>query len=94
MNQLEGKKATFDIVARADGGKMTQMSVNCDFGGMGDCGRRRYDVRDSVSDFLFEMDNPAGKKAGRAGTITVNSDLAGTGKPVNIYEIRVSTVAE
>ncbi|MBB5703275.1 hypothetical protein FHS76_003175 [Ochrobactrum daejeonense] len=94
LNQLEGKKATFDIVARADGGKMTQMSVNCDFGGMGDCGRRRYDVRDSVSDFLFEMDNPAGKKAGRAGTITVNSDLAGTGKPVNIYEIRVSTVAE
>lgn len=94
LDQLEGKKATFDIVARADDGKMTQMSVNCDFGSLGDCGRRRYDVRDSVSDFLFDMDIPAGQKAGRPGTITVNSDLSGSGKPVNIYQIRVSTVAE
>ncbi len=94
LDQLAGKTATFDIVARADDGKMTQMSVNCDFGGLGDCGRRRYDVRDSASDFLFDMDMPSGKKAGRAGTITVNSDLSGSGKPVNIYEIRVSTAAE
>lgn len=93
LNQLEGKQATFDIVARADDGTMTQMSVNCDFGGLGDCGRRRYDVRDSVSDFLFDLDIPAGKRAGRAGTISVNSDLSGSGKPVNVYQIRVSTAA-
>ena len=94
LDQLVGNKATFDILARADDGTTTQMSVNCDFGGLGDCGRRRYDVRDSASDFLFEMDMPAGQKAGRAGTITINSDLSGSGKPVNIYEIRISTAAE
>ncbi|MHC5232402.1 hypothetical protein [Brucella sp. LJL56] len=94
LNQLEGKKATFNIVARTDDGKTTQMSVNCDFGSLGDCGRRRYDVRDSISDFLFDMTVPSGQKAGRAGTITVNSDLSGSGKPVNIYEIRVSTAAD
>ena len=94
LDQLAGKTATFNIVARADDGKTTQMSVNCDFGSLGDCGRRRYDVRDSVSDFLFDMEMPSGQKAGRAGTITINSDLSGSGKPVNIYEIRVSTAAE
>ncbi|KAB2709607.1 hypothetical protein FHW20_002262 [Ochrobactrum intermedium] len=94
LDQLVGKTATFNIVARADDGKTTQMSVNCDFGGLGDCGRRRYDVRDSVSDFLFDMEMPSGQKAGRAGTITVNSDLSGSGKAVNIYEIRVSTAAK
>ena len=95
LNQLAGKKATFDIVARSDDGKTTQMSVNCDFAGLGDCGRRRYDVRDSVSDFLFDQEFQAGQSAGRAGKITINSDLSGSGKAVDIYAIRVTTaVAE
>ncbi len=95
LNQLAGKKATFDIVARSDDGKTTQMSVNCDFAGLGDCGRRRYDVRDSVSDFLFDQEFQAGQSAGRAGKITINSDLSGSGKAVEIYAIRVTTaVAE
>ncbi|TCQ80233.1 hypothetical protein EDF68_103285 [Ochrobactrum sp. BH3] len=94
LNQLMGKKATFDIVARSDDGKPTQMSVNCDFAGLGDCGRRRYDVRDSVNDFLFDQDFQAGQSAGRAGKITINSDLSGAGKPVDIFAIRVTTAAE
>ncbi|MFD1198087.1 hypothetical protein ACFQ3K_07140 [Brucella gallinifaecis] len=94
LNQLAGKKATFDIVARSDDGKTTQMTVICDFAGLGDCGRRRYDVRDSVSDFLFDQEFPAGQSAGRAGKIIINSDLSGSGKPVDIYAIRVTIAVE
>ncbi|MBC2887003.1 hypothetical protein H7Q97_16585 [Ochrobactrum sp. CM-21-5] len=94
LDQLAGKKATFDVVARNDDGKMTQMSVSCDLAGFGDCGRRRYDVNESLNDFLFDMDFPGGKKAGGAGMITINSDMNGTGKSVDIYAIRVSTAAE
>ena len=94
LNQLTGKKATFDIVARSDDGKPTQMSVNCDFAGLGDCGRRRYDVRDSVSDFLFDQDFQGSQSAGRSGKITINSDLSGAGKPVDIFAIRVTTAVE
>ncbi|TMV06153.1 hypothetical protein [Brucella haematophila] len=94
LDQLAGKTATFDIIAKADGGKITQMSVSCDFAGFGDCGRRRYDVGESRNDFLFDLDFAGGKKAGRAGVITINSDLSGSGKPVDIYEIRVSTNAQ
>lgn len=90
LNQLAGKKATFDIVARSDDGKTTQMSVNCDFAGLGDCGRRRYDVRDSVGDFLFDQEFQTGQSAGRAGKITINSDLSGSGKAVDIFAIRVT----
>lgn len=93
LNQLAGKKATFDIVARSDDGKTTQMSVNCDFAGLGDCGRRRYDVRDSVGDFLFDQEFQAGQAAGRAGKITINSDLSSSGKAVDIFAIRVTTAA-
>lgn len=94
LSQLAGKKATFDIVARSEDGKPTQMSVNCDFAGLGDCGRRRYDVRDSVSDFLFDQDFKAAQSGGRAGKITINSDLSGAGKPVDIFAIRVTTTTE
>lgn len=91
LGQLAGKTATFDIVARSDA--PTQISVSCDFGSLGDCGRRRYDVTDSVSDFLLDVDISDGKPAG-SGTITVHSDLSGNGKPVDIYAIRVAAAAE
>lgn len=90
LDRFSGNKVTFDIIAKADGGKSTQMSISCNFASLGDCGRRRYDVNQTVNDFLFDMEFSASQKAGGAGIITVNSDLSGTGKPVDIYEIRVS----
>lgn len=91
LNQVAGKTATFDVVARSSDGKPTQMTVNCDFAGLGDCGRRRYDVTDAQNDFLLDISFPDGKRAGGAGTITINSDLTGAGKAVDIYAIRVTT---
>ncbi|OYR13038.1 hypothetical protein [Brucella thiophenivorans] len=94
LNQLAGKKATFDIVGRSGDGQTTQMSINCDFAGLGDCGRRRYDVRDSLNNFLFDQEFQTGQSAGRGGKITINSDLSGTGKVVDIFAIRVTTAGE
>jgi hypothetical protein len=89
LEQIAGKRATFDIVAKAEEGKDTQMSVTCNFGELGDCGRKRYAVGNARSDFLFEIDVPA-KKPGAAGTIAINSDFDNEGKSVDIYEIKVS----
>ncbi len=94
LDQLAGRKATFDIIAKAEDGKPTQMSISCNFASLGDCGRRRYDVNQTMSDFLFDVDFAKGTKAGGAGTIAITSDLTGTGKPVDIYEIRVSPNAQ
>lgn len=93
LNQLAGKKATFDIVARSEGEGTTQMSVSCNFAALGDCGRRRYDIRDTIGDFLFDVTFPADQTVGGGGTITINSDLSGQGKPVDIYAIRVTSAA-
>ncbi|KXF78701.1 hypothetical protein ATN84_02670 [Paramesorhizobium deserti] len=90
LDEIAGKKATFDIIARSDDGKPTQMSVSCDFGALGDCGRKRYDVTDASNDFLFDVEFPAGKQPDAGGTITINSDISGAGKIVDIYGIRVS----
>lgn len=90
LEQIAGKHALFDIVARAQEGKDTQMSVNCDFGALGACERKRYEVGNQRNDFLFEMDMPNASPA-NAGKISIISDIGKQGKAVDIYEIRVST---
>jgi len=89
LEQIAGKRATFDIVAKAEEGHDTQMSVTCNFGELGDCGRKRYAVGNARADYLFEIDMPE-KEPGAAGTIAINSDFDNQGKSVDVYEIKVS----
>lgn len=89
LASLAGKHAVFDILARTEEGKETQMSVGCNFGDLGDCGRKRYAVGHERNEYLFDVQFPD-KRSNAAGTIAVNSDFDGQGKSVDIYEIRVS----
>jgi hypothetical protein len=89
LERVAGKSATFDIVARAEEGKETQMSVDCNFGELGDCGRKRYAVGYERGDYLFEIEF-SDRRPGAGGTIAINSDFANEGKAVDIYEIKVS----
>lgn len=89
LEKIAGKHAVFDIVARAEDGKETQMAVACNFGELGDCGRKRYLVGYERGEYLFEMDVPD-KQPGAGGSIAINADIDKEGKAVDIYEIRVS----
>ncbi|TGP49076.1 hypothetical protein EN869_034085, partial [Mesorhizobium sp. M2D.F.Ca.ET.226.01.1.1] len=81
LEKLVGKHAMFDIVARSEEGKETQISVDCNFGELGDCGRKRYAVGYERNEYLFDVQFPA-KHPGAAGTIAVNSDFDKQGKSV------------
>jgi hypothetical protein len=89
LEQVSGKHAVFDIVARAEEGKETQFSVDCNFGELGDCGRKRYQAGYEKGDFLFEIELPA-KAPGAEGTIAINSDIDNGGKAIDVFEIKVS----
>lgn len=89
LEQISGKHATFDVVARAEEGKETQFSVDCNFGELGDCGRKRYRAGYEKGDFLFDLDLPA-KAPGAEGTVAINSDVDNGGKAIDVYEIKVS----
>jgi hypothetical protein len=91
LEKLAGKHAVFDIIARSEEGKETQISVDCNFGELGDCGRKRYAVGHEHNEYLFDVRFP-NKRPGAAGTIAINSDFDKQGKSVDIYEIRVSIV--
>ncbi|TIN40090.1 MAG: hypothetical protein E5Y32_23465 [Mesorhizobium sp.] len=91
LEKLAGKHATFDIIARSEEGQETQISVDCNFGELGDCGRKRYAVGHERNEYLFDVRFPD-KRPGAAGTIAINSDFDKQGKSVDIYEIRVAIV--
>jgi hypothetical protein len=89
LEKLAGKHAVFDIIARSEEGKETQISIDCNFGELGDCGRKRYAVDQQQNEYLFDVQFPD-KHPGSAGTIAINSDFDKQGKAADIYEIRVS----
>lgn len=86
---MAGGPVVFDIVARAQEGQETQISVSCDFGVLGDCGRRRYLVGLHRADFLFEVDLPAGAPSGD-GSVSIITDVEGAGKAIDLFEIRLA----
>jgi hypothetical protein len=89
LERLAGHRAVFDVVARAQDDKDTQISIDCNFGELGDCGRRRYTVGPGRADYLFDIELPD-IRPGAAGTIAITSDVDNSGKAIEIYEIKVS----
>ena len=89
LEKLAGKRVVFAVVARAEEGKETQISISCNFGELGGCGRKRYAVGYERGDFLFEVAFPQ-KQPGAAGTIAIVSDIGGEGKAIDVYEIKAS----
>ena len=89
LERIAGRRAVFDIIARAEEGQETQIAIECNFAELGDCGRRRYLVGTHRADYLFEIELPAGRP-GSAGTIAVVSDVDNAGKAIDVFEIRVS----
>ncbi len=89
LEQLAGKKAVFDIVAKTEDGTSTQIAVSCDFGNLGDCGRKRFDISDASKEYLVQTQFPDAKKPSAGGVIKINSDVSQSGKAVDIISIRV-----
>lgn len=91
LETLAGKRAVFNLTARAEDGEETQISVTCDFGALGDCGRTRYTVGLLPSDYLFEVEFPDARP-GAGGTISVVPDMEGQGRVLEVFSLRVSVL--
>lgn len=89
LEKLAGHEAVFDIIARAEDGQKTQIAVSCDLGSLGDCGRSRFEVGGTVSDFLVRTQLGNEVPSG-GGTISIVPDVTGGGKTLEILRIRAS----
>lgn len=71
----------------------TQIYVRCEMAGVSEgCARRRFDVGIESVDVLFDLDAQA--MSGSEAVLILNSDVAGEGKPVTLYSVRLQPAAD
>ncbi|MFP5076587.1 biotin transporter BioY [Rhizobium sp. YIM 134829] len=89
LASLSGKTSTMALGVRAEMGKPTQFSVECDFGSLGGCGRHRFTVNDETSDMLFKISFDRSLAPSTPGKILINSDVSGRGAALDLSVIRL-----
>ncbi|MDF1631564.1 biotin transporter BioY [Mycoplana sp. MJR14] len=88
LQAMAGKTSTIALTVEPDSGKPAQVSVECDFGTLGNCGRHRFAVSDRT-DLLFQVTFEGSLSPSAAGRLLINSDVTGAGAGVNLFAVRI-----
>jgi hypothetical protein len=88
LQAMAGKTSTVALTVESENGKPAQLSVECDFGTMGDCERHRFTVSERT-DLLFQVKFEGSLSPSEAGRLFVNSDVTGGGAGINLYAVRI-----
>ncbi|QRM54088.1 biotin transporter BioY [Sinorhizobium sp. BG8] len=88
LAEMAGKSSTIALAVEAGNGKPAQISIECEFPGLGECGRHRYTVSERT-DVLFQVTFKGSASPSGAGHLYLNSDLTGTGTSLNLYAVRI-----
>lgn len=89
LQSLVGRRAQISLRVRSDDGEPTQMSVTCDFGTLGDCGRRRFNIDQAETELLFHVDLPDGAGPNERGSLILRTDIADDGRAINLLGARI-----
>lgn len=86
---LRGEAATIELLIKNSSDAPHQIAVFCEFSSMGSCGRKRFDARDRAEAQIFDVIlNDVELAANEDAFISINTDLAGDGKSIDLYTIR------
>jgi hypothetical protein len=89
LQQMAGKASTVALTLQSTSDAPTQITVECDFGSLGRCGRHRFTVSRQKTDSLFQVKFDRAMTPTNSGRLIINSDVDGKARGVNIYAIRV-----
>ncbi|MEM0900928.1 MAG: hypothetical protein AAGI92_13365, partial [Pseudomonadota bacterium] len=92
--QMQGQTVQVNLIARSDDGNPTEMSVTCDFGELGDCGRRRFLVGQSPAEYLFRLNMPEVRELEQGGKLMIRADIKDYSRPVNLLAVRIRAVQQ
>jgi hypothetical protein len=89
LQKMAGKASTVALTLQSTSDVPTQITVECDFGALGSCGRHRFNATRQKTDALFQVrfENPTAPSG--PGRLIINSDVDGKARGINIYAIRV-----
>jgi hypothetical protein len=89
LREMAGKSSTIAITLQSSSDRQTQLSISCDFGSLGDCARHRFTATPERADMLINVTFDRTLAPSNSGTIIINSDIDGNGRPVNLYSARI-----
>lgn len=89
LREMAGKASTIALAVKAAGDEAVQVSVECEFDRLGDCARHRFTVNPERGDILFRVTFDRSIAPNTPGKLVVNADLSGSGKGIDLYEVRV-----
>ncbi|HEV7246312.1 MAG TPA: biotin transporter BioY [Shinella sp.] len=88
LGEMGGKTSTVALSVQSVSGKPVQVSVECDFGSMGGCGRHRFTISERT-DILFQVEFEGSLSPSEPGHLLVNSDITGADASINLYAVRI-----
>lgn len=96
LKQISGKRVTVEIFAKSGGGDTAHFAIGCEFGGLTECGRKRFlaGSQPNASVFAFQMDQVS--DINQAMYLTLSTDttsqaaVTGKGDILDIVYIRLS----
>jgi hypothetical protein len=89
LREMAGRTSTIALTVQSMDDAPVQISVECDFPRMGACPRHRFTVNPQKLDALFRVSFENGMAPSTPGRLLINADLAGSGRGVNLYAVRV-----
>lgn len=89
LQQMAGKPSTIALTLQSTSDTPTQITVECDFGSLGNCGRHRFTVSRQKTDALFQVRYDRSLAPTSPGRLIINSDVDGKSRGINVYAIRV-----
>ncbi len=90
MLPLKGEAATVEILLKSSAKTNHQFAVYCEFGKMGNCGRKRFTAGDRVEAQIFDVIlNNVELGQDEDAYLSFNTDVGGNGRAVDIYVIRL-----
>lgn len=89
MRDMAGKSSTISITLQSSSDRQTQVSVSCNFATLGDCARHRFTATAERADMLLNATFERSLSPNAPGKIFINSDIDGSGRPINLYSVRI-----
>ncbi|MBB5665399.1 hypothetical protein GGE68_003618 [Rhizobium leguminosarum] len=89
LQQLAGKSSTIALTLQSTSDEPTQVTVECNFQSLGNCARHRFNVTREKSDALLQVKFDRSLAPNAPGTLTINSDLDGKARGINLFAIRI-----
>lgn len=96
LQQISGKRVTVELFAKSGGGDQAHFAVGCEFGGLTECGRKRFlaGPQPSASVFAFQMDQIPDTSQEMYLTLSTDTtgeaSVTGDGDVLDIVYVRLS----